>query len=89
MFSYPGVHWIGPRSGSYPEEVGSTPTPGTNRRMGSRYKNKTPSLIVRGAEIRLQAYEVRPKAHDTNGLRVNAENKDTAKKYLKRQAKIF
>ena len=41
--------------------------------------------MVRGAAIRLQAHTVRPKAHDTNGLCVNAVK--TAKKYLKRLAK--
>lgn len=54
------------------------------RRMGSRVKKKTPSRMVRGAEVRLQAHMVNPKAHGTIGLCVNAENKDTAKKYLKR-----
>lgn len=52
--------------------------------MGSRYKKNTPSLMVRGAEIRLQAHEVSPIAHGTNGLCVNTVNRDTVKKYLKR-----
>lgn len=40
--------------------------------------------MVRGAESRLQAHEVSPKAHGTSGLCVITENKDTVKKYLKR-----
>lgn len=36
-----------------------------------RDKNDQTSLVVRGAESRLRAHKVSPKAHDTNGLCVN------------------